>query len=941
MSPPSDPHDLSSHSDANRSGDSGEIAPLEHQSVSSHDLLPLGTDAAETSFEDLLSDAPIPVPNSLGIDISPSGSPEPPTQDFAADNDSQDLNLTGVPHQVQTAEAAAEKKPDIFSGIEEIGEYKVLRRIGSGGMGQVFLAEHKRMQRQVAIKLIRNDRVSDPSTIDRFYDEVRAASRVLHPNVVTAFDASEQTGLHYLVMEYVNGMTLTRLVSKKGPLSTGFAAELIRQAALGLLHAHRAGVVHRDVKPGNLIYASDGTLKVLDLGLAQISQVVWSDDGRDLGRMADPDSHYKRKGRLVGTLAYMSPEQLEHADEADPRSDIYSLGAVLYFLLTAKSPYSGDYLEQVYGHRHGEIPDLMRERSDVDLGLANVLRRMLAKDVKKRYASMDEVIEDIGKYAQSTSVPSWMAGVSGIQLASEQSTFSGGSTSLSLSTVCGIDLGMTYAALAKATPGYAAESLPAGQEQQPLYRIALADDGTGLYFDQDAYQLRYRAPKKVVHCLPMYIGKDIVQRSIAQRQCPPEALMGLSLHHMLKHRWPEEEMPQLTAVTVPASYDQFHRRSVRQACRLAGLESVRLVHRGIAAVQSLLQDADQGKEQDVVRLDKEASEILLFIGLTGQATEISLICREGTQMTELATAGHWHTGMLSWLSRLVDLATQAFLETHQLDPTESSLSASRLQMACEKALNSLLLLPETNVTLHLNQAEYSIVVSRQQWLERCHDLIAKMQQHVQSVCQQAGIRPEDIDSCVTLGPIMRMASLREDLLAGCADEMPVHMIDRSAVARGAAACLAAELPQRGDMQLPPKSVSGQSIGIVIEDNEGRRRILPIMPRGETLPARTNRKLNIAANRNSMTLSIVESSGIESDQWQSLGRYEFTKHQDESKREKRTRMIGFELNIDGLLTVRAQSPDTPESNRLPIIPKPMLPLEDEAAWTRWIASVSTN
>ena len=147
---------------------------------------------------------------------------------------------------------------------------------------------------------------------------------------------------------------------------------------------------------------------------------------------------------------------------------------------------------------------------------------------------------------------------------------------------------------------------------------------------------------------------------------------------------------------------------------------------------------------------------------------------------------------------------------------------------------------------------------------------------------------------------------------------------------------------------PEKSTRNVLPGVLLVGQEdysivgqGRRRILPIMPRGETLPARTNRKLNIAANRNSMTLSIVESSGIESDQWQSLGRYEFTKHQDESKREKRTRMIGFELNIDGLLTVRAQSPDTPESNRLPIIPKPMLPLEDEAAWTRWIASVSTN
>ncbi|WP_372896185.1 serine/threonine-protein kinase [Stieleria sp.] len=205
---------------------------------------------------------------------------------------------------------------------KQIGEYRITGLIGSGGMGQVFSAEHVRMQRKVALKVLRSDRISDEASVERFYDEVRAASRVMHPNIVTAFDAGEFGGIHYLVMEYVDGLTLTKLVSKNGPLSPGMAAAIVRQAALGLLHAHRAGIVHRDVKPGNLIRAVDGTIKVLDLGLAQISNVLWSEDGRELGRVQDPDSHHSRKGRLIGTLAYMFPEQLESPDEADPRSDI-------------------------------------------------------------------------------------------------------------------------------------------------------------------------------------------------------------------------------------------------------------------------------------------------------------------------------------------------------------------------------------------------------------------------------------------------------------------------------------------------------------------------------------------------------------------------------------------------------------------------------------------
>ena len=203
---------------------------------------------------------------------------------------------------------------------EQLGDYQLKGVIGSGGMGQVFLAEHVRMQRTVAVKMLRSDRMSDDEAIDRFYQEVRAASRLMHPNIVAAFDAGESDGVHYLAMEYVDGPTLTQVVSQSGPLSVGEAASVISQAGLGLLHAHRAGIVHRDVKPDNIMRAADGTIKVLDLGLAQISSAMMA-----AGDVDGLGGNGSEKGKLIGTLAYMSPEQLESPEDADPRSDILSL----------------------------------------------------------------------------------------------------------------------------------------------------------------------------------------------------------------------------------------------------------------------------------------------------------------------------------------------------------------------------------------------------------------------------------------------------------------------------------------------------------------------------------------------------------------------------------------------------------------------------------------
>ncbi|MEM0926696.1 MAG: Hsp70 family protein, partial [Planctomycetota bacterium] len=691
----------------------------------------------------------------------------------------------------------------------QIGDYAIEKVIGSGGMGQVYLAEHVRMQRKVALKMLRGDRQQDAASLERFYDEVRAASRVLHPNIVTAFDAgehhpsdqdaradrsSESGGIHYLVMEYVDGITLTRLVAKQGPLSPGMAASIVRQASLGLLHAHRNGIIHRDVKPGNLIRANDGTIKVLDLGLAQISNILWSDDGRELGRVQDPDSHHKRKGRLVGTLAYMAPEQLENPDDADPRSDIYSLGGVLYFLLAAKPPYPGEYLDQVYGHRHGELPDLMQLRSDIDLGLANVFRRMMAKKPSERYASLDEVIEDLGAYAEQTHSPSWLAEFVKSQPIQEAQTLSGGSSTIASESVVGIDLGMTYSAVAEADQLGSIHNLNAGAEEQPLYRMAVADHDGTLCFDMEANQLRFSDPKQVVHCLPLYIGKDVVEREIGGKKCPPEVLLGLSIHRMLRHALPQQDLPRLAAMTVPANYDQFHRRSIKQAARLAGIESVRLVDRGIAAAMSLLSGAEAESSDPSITED----EIMLYVGLTGQASEVSMIRRSGMQLTQLASAGHWHSGALAWQHRLVRMATEAFKRQHRFDPTKGSVLASRLQMACERALNSLLLLDEVKITVERNGEAYSIVIKREEWLGVCEDLRLGIRKDMDRVCRQAGIHPKKINHLVTQGPLLKIIELQTRLTRKLHPNLRITAVDRSDAARGAAACLASELPQRSE-----------------------------------------------------------------------------------------------------------------------------------------------
>lgn len=262
-----------------------------------------------------------------------------------------------------------------------LGNYVLIERIGAGGMGQVYKARHLRMKRVVAIKIL-PPQMSDERTIERFHREVEAAARLTHPHVVTTHDAADHDGTHYMVMEYVEGRDLSEVVRTHGPLPAAEAVDYIVQSAEALEYAHRQGVVHRDIKPGNLLLDNDGVIKLLDLGLARF------DD------MSDDDKQLTKTGSVMGTADFMSPEQALDTREADARSDIYSLGCTLYWLLTGEPVYGGDtVLKKILAHRDRSVPSVRLLQPDVPKWLDGVLQKMLAKSPHKRYQSMAEVIE--------------------------------------------------------------------------------------------------------------------------------------------------------------------------------------------------------------------------------------------------------------------------------------------------------------------------------------------------------------------------------------------------------------------------------------------------------------------------------------------------------------------------------------------------------------------
>jgi serine/threonine protein kinase len=272
-----------------------------------------------------------------------------------------------------------------------LGSYVLLDRLGSGGMGQVFKARHQKLGRIVALKVINPAHLHKPVAVHRFHREIRAAAQLDHPNIVHAYDAEEASGSHFLVMEYIEGTDLGRLVKQHGPIPVAQASEYIRQAALGLQHAHERGLVHRDVKPNNLLLSlrpgvgrpePEPVIKLLDLGLALLQRPLLDSDSGPVSVA----------GTVVGTVDFLAPEQARDSNTVDIRADLYSLGCTFYYLLTGKVPFTGaTATNKIFKHALEEPVPVEQLCPELPLHVAAIVRRLMAKRPEDRFQTPGEL----------------------------------------------------------------------------------------------------------------------------------------------------------------------------------------------------------------------------------------------------------------------------------------------------------------------------------------------------------------------------------------------------------------------------------------------------------------------------------------------------------------------------------------------------------------------
>lgn len=271
-------------------------------------------------------------------------------------------------------------------GARSLGNYTLLEKIGEGGMGTVYRARHRLLDRVVAVKILAPGLANDPEAVRRFEREARTTARLEHPAIVPARDFGVHEGTAYLVMPYVEGRDLGRIVRERGPLPVAEAVVHLRQAAVGLAHAHSLGVVHRDVKPGNLLLGADSRVHILDLGLARVS-------------LADADDeHLTLAAQIIGTVDFMAPEQAVTPSRADARVDVYSLGATFWYLVTGRPLFSGETVfQRMLAHRQSPPPALRTAVPGTPRAVDALFRRMVAKEPRERFQSMDEVVTAIDR----------------------------------------------------------------------------------------------------------------------------------------------------------------------------------------------------------------------------------------------------------------------------------------------------------------------------------------------------------------------------------------------------------------------------------------------------------------------------------------------------------------------------------------------------------------
>jgi molecular chaperone DnaK (HSP70) len=709
-----------------------------------------------------------------------------------------------------------------------IGDYALLGRIGAGGMGRVFKAQHRRMDRLVALKILSKKQMGNPDSVLRFHQEMKAAAKLIHPNIVTAFDAGEQGGIHYLVMEYVDGLSLNQVIKNHGPLPYEKAVDSILQAARGLSFSHSCGMIHRDIKPSNLIQDAEGTVKILDMGTARIGTDEPVADGLTV------------EGMIMGTINYMAPEQARDASKADHRSDIYSLGCTLFFLLTGRSLYKGKVVETLMAHAQKPIPSLREHCDDVPLWLEEVYTRMVAKKPEDRYQSVEEMIQDVQE---------WMNPQDSSE--SRSSLIADLPTPQSIKVMpIGIDLGTNNSAIAWVNEQGEPVVIEDAQGEWQTASIVSVDGMDTVIGARVMKQLSKRKDMPAME-IKRFLGRTYYPEPMAGNRYHPETLLGLVLAK-LSYDFQRKVGPlKEVVVSTPACFDGVRRKAVQDVGFMAGLDVMGLAIEPVAATLYY------GHKNPI---SADATEKCLVLDLGAGTLDVVAVERRGREVVVAGISGDSRLGGRDWDECVIKLVSTALRQKHGFDPLEDEKKALRLWQACEWAKHMLTERDEVTVKLQVPSGMAHIVVSRAEFEQAAAPLFKRVQTALEDLLTQIEWDKEDLDKAIFCGGASRMPMIRS-LVQKIVGDLPVIQLEQNAVVQGTALYASYRLIQAAGGQPAQKvrSASCYSLGVLSHDPESGEEIsVPVIPRGTSLPVTARQTfLTQSAGQVSVMVQLLE------------------------------------------------------------------------------------
>lgn len=799
-----------------------------------------------------------PISSHLSAADTGRGASEDDATRFSSINDLEPL-------ESEDFEFSDDDPPKSSGPIGLLGEYLLLEQIGAGGMGQVYRAEHRTMNRQVALKILSDRIAGRQDTLEQFYSEIRAVAQLMHPNIVTAFDAGSSEDTHYLVMELVKGEVLSRRIRQEGPLSTDEAVNVLQQAAEALSFAHERGIVHRDIKPSNMMLDENGRLKILDFGLAMFSK----------GAAVKTD-----KSVFMGTPEYMSPEQITNPDSVDGRSDLYSLGATLFYLLTGEAIFSGQKMQVATAQLRQKPRDLYMVRGDVDLRLDAVFQRLIAKCPDDRYASANELLDGLRdlNLASRPATPRPLGtgplqkGASRLIEDNPTSVALSKSTLAKKSQIVAIDLGMLVSTAAYCDPNFGPQIIQQGEGNAQHFRNMLWSAGETIKIGPDAVSIRQTDPEHVFHSPQRWIGAERINWKLAGHEPPPEVVVAAILKKILANSAQATDSGSTAIVTVPACYDQLHRRSIRTSCQMAGMELVQLLDKPIAAALCWLDLNSRLDTSDSA--NKHIDSKLLVVHLGGSGLEASVLHAQGSCVTQTGVHGSWKLGSQRWQHLLAEYFVGQLKEKTGRSIRDDVSASSRLQRTIELALDRLTRASKIEVRFEWEGVSVSQVIT-QEGLVRIAPMLSKaIQDSIHGACTAAMTDASEIDHVLLSGSMMSMKPIGEIVRQAVPHLARTTLLEKADIARGAA-IQAQHLSTLTHETTAPRGTSCAAYDLAILSSAGgssKPKIL--IDRSTTLPTSIERTLRPGGEHKSFPpIQIIEGTSLGGSNWLKLGKVE--------------------------------------------------------------------